>query len=315
MEHQASVNDAAVRASNKSSIRIATVLKSLAFAALALTTLSFGMMAHGQGAVEGPLPQLAGRGEQANTSAAPPVQSKQLDNETILKMTKAELGDSIIVTAVRMQPGSYMTAPDDLIALKDAGVSQAVISAMLARNSGMQQRPVPRMVEVTPLSPNTDDPGVYFKNKQGQWEAVGPELVRFRDGGALKSLVTNNIVKKDENGVVSGPKSKLSVAPGTEMLILSPNMSTDAIEYIILRFRPKSDRREFRVKTGNVFHTETGTDRDALEISVHKVGDRLFGFTVPHDLTKGEYGVLAPWYGGAPGIGHAGKIYTFSITE
>jgi hypothetical protein len=266
------------------------------------------------------LPQLVGKSSQANTSADAPAQVKQLDNNAILKMTRAELGDSIIVTAVRMQPGSYRTAPDDLIALKNAGVSQAVISAMLARNSGMQQRPgafplLQQRVEVTALSPNTDDPGVYFKNKQGQWEAVGPELVRFRDGGALKSLVTNNIVKKDENGVVSGPKSKLSVAPGTEMLILSPNMSTDAIEYIILRFRPKSDRREFRVKTGNVFHTETGTDRDALEISVHKVGDRLFGFTVPHDLTKGEYGVLAPWYGGAPGIGHAGKIYTFSITE
>ena len=270
--------------------------------------------AHAQGAVEGPLPQLSGAAAQGNTSAPPPVQSKVLDNEAIVKMTKAGLDDGIILQTVRAQPGEYRTGPDDLVALKSAGVSQPVISAMLARNSGLQQHPVAAPVEVAPLSFNVDDPGVYFKNQQGQWELVGPELVRYRDGGALKSLVTNNIVKKDENGVVSGPKSKLRVSPGTEMMILAP-ANTDAVEYVILRFRDKSDRREFRVKTGNVFHSETGTDRDALDIPIHKVSQHLFAFTVPRDITKGEYGVLAPGQASTPGISHAGKIYTFSISE
>ena len=271
-------------------------------------------VAHAQGAVEGPLPQLAGASSQANTSAPPPVQSKQLDNGAIIKMTAAGLDEGIILQTVRSQPGDYRTSPDDLIALKTAGVSQTVISAMLARNSGLQQRASPAPVEVAPLSFNTDDPGVYFKNQQGQWEAVGPELVHYRDGGALKSVLTHNIVQKDLNGLVSGPRSKLNVSPGTEMLILAP-ANTDAVEYVILRFHDKSDRREFRVKTGNVFHSETGTDRDALDIPVHKVSQHLFGFTVPHDLTKGEYGVLAPGQAATPGISHAGKIYTFSITE
>ena len=267
-----------------------------------------------QGAVEGPLPQLSGAPAQGNTSAAAPAQHKLLDNEAIVKMTRADLGDDIVLQAVHSQPGEYRTGPDDLVALKSAGVSQAVIAAMLARNSGLQQHPAPAPLELAPLSINTDDPGVYFKNRQNAWEAVGPELVRYRDGGALKSLVTNNIVKKDENGVVSGPKSRLSVSPGTEMLILAP-ANTDGVEYVILRFRPHSDRREFRVKTGNVFHSETGTDRDALDIPVHRVSQRLFAFTVPHDLSKGEYGVLAPGQASTPGISHAGKIYTFSITE
>ena len=269
--------------------------------------------AHAQGAVEGPLPQLAGAPAQASTSAPPPV-GKQLNNNAIIKMTAAGLDEGIILQTIRSQPGDYQTGPDDLIALKSAGVSQPVISAMLARNSGLQQRAAPGPVEVAPLSFNTDDPGVYFKNQQGQWEAVGPELVRYRDGGALKSVLTRDIVKKDENGVVTGPRSKLSVAPGTEMLILAP-ANTDAVEYVILRFHDKGDRREFRVKTGNVFHSETGTDRDALDIPIRKVSQHLFGFTVPRDLTKGEYGVLAPGQAATPGISHAGKIYTFSITE
>jgi hypothetical protein len=270
---------------------------------------------YAQGAVEGPLPQLRDRTAEPNTSAPPPVQSKLLDNAAIIRMTRAELGDEIILQTVRAQPGNYQTAPDDLVALKSSGVSPAVIAAMLARNSGLQQRATPAPVEIAPISVNTDDPGVYYKSKTGQWEAINPELVHYRDGGALKSVLTRDIVKKDENGVVSGPKSSLSVPLGTEMLILAPTNATDGVEYVILRFRPKSDRREFRVKTGNVFHSETGSDRDALDVPIHKVSSKLYGFTVPHDLTKGEYGVLAPGSAGAPGILHAGKIYTFSITE
>jgi hypothetical protein len=270
---------------------------------------------YAQGSVEGPLPQLADKTAEVNTSTPPPLQSKVLDNTAIIRMTKADLGDDIILQTVRAQPGNYQTGADDLVALKGAGVSQPVIAAMLARNSGLQQHAAATPVEITPISVNTDDPGLYYKDRKGAWEPVEPEMVHYRDGGALKSVLTRDIIKKDENGVVNGPKAPLSVAPGTEMLILAPTNATDGVEYVILRFHPKSDRREFRVKTGNVFHSETGSDRDALEIPIHKVSSKLYGFTVPHDLEKGEYGVLAPGSAGAPGIAHAGKIYTFSITE
>ena len=127
-------------------------------------------------------------------------------------------------------------------------------------------------------------------------------------------MLTNNIVKKDLNGQVSGPRASLQVQPGTEMMILAPRLS-DAVEYIILRFREKSDRREFRVKTGNVFHSETGADRDQLDIPIRKVASRIFAFTVPADITKGEYGVLPPGNASTPGIVYAGKMYTFRVAD
>lgn len=274
---------------------------------------------------EGPLPTLQRQQAAANAqrdeadpanapNATPRVGLRELDNDAIIRMTKADVGESIILQTVRTQPGNYRTGPDELIALKDAGVSQAVISAMLARNSGMAVHPETKPVEVTPLSPDVDDPGLYFKDKQGQWQPVSPELVKYRDGGALKSVFTNNIIKKDLNGTVSGPKSTLNIQPGTEMMILAPRLS-DAVEYVVLRFRTHDDRREFRVKTGNVFHAETGADRDALNIPLRKVASRVFAFTVPADITKGEYGVLPPGNASTPGIVYAGKIYTFRVSE
>ena len=107
---------------------------------LLLITLMGATSLYAQGAVEGPLPQLSGAPAQGNTSADAPVQHKLLDNEAIIKMSRADLGDDIILQSVRSQPGDYRTGPDDLVALRTGGVSQAVIAAMLARTRGLQQR-------------------------------------------------------------------------------------------------------------------------------------------------------------------------------
>ncbi len=291
-------------------VSLARVLQRLFIA----TCIPCAILAHAQEQPEGPLPALNGAPVTAHKDQSEAMQARELDNEAVIRMTLADVGDSIIAQAVRTQSGHYRTGPDDIIALKKAGVSERVISAMLARSSGLTQRPDLRPVEITPLSPDVDDPGVYFKNKQGQWEPVSPELVKYRDGGALKSVFTNNIVKKDRNGVVSGGKASLSIAPGTEMMILAPRQA-DPVEYLIVRFREHSDRREFRIQTGNVFHSETGTDRDQLEIPIHKVTSRVFSFTVPADLKKGQYGVLPPGSASTPGISYAGKMYTFAVNE
>jgi hypothetical protein len=58
-----------------------------------------------------------------------------LTNDSVIKMVKAGLGDDVVVSMVKGQPGGYSTGPDDLIALKSAGVSDKVIAAMVARMS------------------------------------------------------------------------------------------------------------------------------------------------------------------------------------
>jgi hypothetical protein len=46
-----------------------------------------------------------------------------LTNESVVKMVKSGLGESLIVTMVQTQPGKYSLAADDLVKLKEAGVS------------------------------------------------------------------------------------------------------------------------------------------------------------------------------------------------
>ena len=189
---------------------------------------------------------------------------------------------------------------------------QTVIAAMMARSSGLVEHD-PAPVSLTPLSPGIDEEGVYHKDRDGKWVAVSPELVHYKSGGWLKSTVTNDIVKKDRNGEVSGAQSPLILRPGDELQIVAPP-NTDPVEYQLLRFRLHSSSREFRASTGGVFTTRDGVERDQVQIQAKRIAPRVFAFTIPLNIGGGEFGVLPPGSASVPGIAFAGKIYTFAIT-
>jgi len=247
---------------------------------------------------------------QPNTDVA---RVKQIDNDTIIRMAKAGLDDSILIQTINLQPGHYDVTPDDLIALKNAGVSQQVIAAMQAHGTGLDIRTKHQITggNLTAQSMGIDDIGVYYKDKNGEWIPLKIERVVFKSGGTLKSLATHGIISRDMNGHIEGAKSPLKLPTGVEILIYAPQ-GTESTEYDFLRFREHSDNREFRTLTGGVFHSESGADRDEIEFHPKKIAPQMYTFTVPVDIEKGEYGVLPPASAGLQGTG---KIFTFSIAE
>jgi hypothetical protein len=241
-----------------------------------------------------------------------------IDNATILRMQAAGLSDDILIQTVTLQPGQYSTNPDDLIALKKAGLSDRVIAAMLqhnAANSGLLQHPIPiASGKLTAQAAGLDEIGVYFRSKTGEWIPLHTERVLFKSGGAAKSILTHGIISKDMNGHVDGPHSSLVLPTGVEILIYTP-VGTSAEEYDFIRFREHPDNREFRTLTGGVFHSESGAERDEVVFHPVRVGPQLYTFTVPVDIIKGEYGILPPGSANTQGLAGTGKIFTFSIPE
>jgi hypothetical protein len=61
--------------------------------------------------------------------------AQPLTNDSIVKLVKAGLGGDTIISIVNTQPGEYSMGADDIIALKRAGVSEKVITAMLRRSA------------------------------------------------------------------------------------------------------------------------------------------------------------------------------------
>ena len=66
-----------------------------------------------------------------------------LNNETILKLVKAGIGEEVIVSMVNQQPGKYSLSAADIIALKAGGVSDRVIAAVIVRSAALAQPTAP----------------------------------------------------------------------------------------------------------------------------------------------------------------------------
>ena len=241
---------------------------------------------------------------------------KTLTNQEIIKLVTAGMDEDLITGVIASQPSSFLLAPDDLIALKGAGVSQKVIAAMVAKGSGPGASSTPSAGPGVPVKGDgttaVHEIGVYFK-LAGSWQDMEPEVISFKTGGVLKSIGTYGIVKGDINGHIKGAQSKTALKTPVEIMIYTPE-GVSATEYQLLHLHSQSDSREFRTVTGGVFHKSGGATRDAVEFEAKKTASRTYSLEL--NLKSGEYGILPPSSGDATGSsGRIGKIYSFQVIE
>ena len=191
-----------------------------------------------------------------------------LDNAAIVKLAHASLGESLIVQTIHASPGHYDTSTDALIALKQAGVTDKEIGAMIARNAAPAPAPASGAATYGPTLPaGVDEIGVYYQQKDAPtWTQFSPEIVNYKSGGALKSFASQGIVKPDQNGHLNGPSAKVALPHPVQILIYAPE-GTAPNEYQLLKFRVHANNREFRSETGGVFHSSSGAQRDSVEFT------------------------------------------------
>ncbi len=240
-----------------------------------------------------------------------------LNNDSVIKMAKAGLSESVIITMITQQSGTYSTKLDDLIALKQAGVNDKVVAAMIAKSSGGLAAPSAKVPLRTSDSAATPayEIGVYMKKPEG-WVEVLPEVVNWKTGGTIKNLASVGVVKKDVNGNVSGPGSRNSVKSPLEFLIVAAE-GVSITEYQLIRLRVNKDYREFRTVTGGILNQQSGAMRDLIPFEGKRTAPRTFSVLLPNNLGAGEYGFLGPGAFGSSGNSAAqiGKMYTFKFLE
>jgi len=230
----------------------------------------------------------------------------RMNNDSVIRMAKAGLSDDLIVQTIGTQPGQYATDADSLVALKQAGLSDRLITAIVNKSRIRLTGEDPPVV----LS-DVNEIGVYYKDRNGKWQAIEPEIVHIQSGGFIKSTITDGIIKTDRNGHINGRESKLLLPRPIEFLVYTPE-GVDIAEYDLLRFRLNSNSREFRTLTGGVIHSTGGAQRDEVPFKPVKTAPRTYQFTLGQDTPGAEYGILPP---GTGNVTNGGKIYTFAISE
>ena len=132
----------------------------------------------------------------------------------------------------------FTTTPDDLIALKKAGVTDKIIAAIIekgaagsAAGAAATTPPAQNAAGVSAASPGNVSGRLL---QQGAWTDLPPEVVNFKTGGVLKCIGTADIVKGDVNGHLNGLHSKTQLKSPVEL-------------WSILRKAPRSPNTSYSV--------------------------------------------------------------------
>jgi hypothetical protein len=262
---------------------------------------------------------------QGTTESAPQAQAvpsevsqQGLTNSDIIKMQSVGLSESIILSSVNTQPAAYDTSTDGLMALKKAGVSDAVVAATIYRNATMnaslRNTRSASLPAATGSPAGVDEVGVYYQDRNNTWQPMLSEVVNTKSGGVLKHIATDGIVKEDMNGHVKGAESETRLTADTNILIFMQDNYT-ASDYVLVRLHRNSNNREFRAVTGGVFHSSGGATKDTVEFGSQKVAPHMYRLIFSNPPSPGEYGIIPPGAIATTTLAARGKIFSFSIIE
>ncbi|MGO8796611.1 MAG: hypothetical protein ACLQLC_17450 [Candidatus Sulfotelmatobacter sp.] len=190
-----------------------------------------------------------------------------VDNARIIDMTHKGLGDDVIIARIKAGATKFELSDDDLAGLKKAGVSDAVVAAM---------------IQSTQLT----TPKVKIDGNPVQVRTIGEQKV----GGRLGHVATLGVKSVKNKAYLQGQHASLIASRHPVVDIELP--ANDNIDnYIIVEMDDKGDRREIEIgSVGGTVGEKVGVRADRIvRTSATPAGGRRFKISPVQELKKGEY--------------------------
>ena len=209
---------------------------------------------------------------------------KPLTADDLIAMKSAGLDEQTVVKAIQTNGADLDTSALGLVALKKAGISDAVIQAVLAAQAQSQ----PKSVNASDAVAGADELGIYV-SREGALTLIRPETATTKTGGQLSFLKVPFGGKVKGDGLVAGTKSSLQLAPPVQIVIHCPETNPPEA-YQLLHFDQKKDHREFVITKVGIGGVSGGAE-NAIPVSYERIGKGMYRATLP-DLKAGEYGFV-----------------------
>ncbi len=252
-----------------------------------------------------------------------------LNNDTIVSLVKAGLGPEAIVAKINASSGSYDTSTEALIALKQAGVFDGVIAAMLNRSATpVLSNAVADNSSPNPLAPHA--PGIYLLEERGTARMVRIDATmanQTKSSNLLGYALTSGISSMKMKAVIPHTKARVTASarrptfyfyftqsgPMASMSQFGSNftaMAASPNEFSLVRLDQKKDRRETSVGSVGLFGgVKSGiSDKARISFAYEDVAPGVFKVTPSTDLPLGQYGFL---HSTTPGAG--ARVFDFAV--
>lgn len=237
-------------------------------------------------------------------------QGEVMTNDEVIALAKAGLSPSIIIGKIRTSKSNFDLSTDSLIKLKQAGVSDDIVAAMLEAKSG---RSTAATTSAVSGSGDPNDPmskhnyGIYlYEERDGvrKMTQLQPNVsAQNRTGGGFTAAVTPfGLGKVKTKANLPGRNANLQITSTSPVfyfyldttsggLNTSSGVPSTPNEFTLIRFNQRSDNREVTIAKANSWGGKGGlSDEYVVPLKAEDLGNGVFKVTAAGELRKGEYG-------------------------
>lgn len=236
---------------------------------------------------------------------------KPIENQDVIKLTRAGLSEDVIIAKIKSSSTRFDTSTDAILQLKQAGVKDRVLEAMLSEG-----KPTTQPAQSPTSKPNVAaskhypaEIGLYI-NQEGKWHELPAEKADWKTGGILKGFGRASIIGgggADVDIYVNGPTSALTAPRKAEFLLHVAEGDAPA-SYQLVKLTQKKDRREFKNGRSGFIGMKNGPGKAAVTFEANKVAAGIY--LIKLDLEPGEY----CFFKAAAGLNSdTGLVYSFKI--
>lgn len=264
-------------------------------------------------------------------------QDEVMTNDEVISLTKAGLAGSVIIGKIRTSKSNFDMSTDALIKLKQSGVSDDVVGAMLEAKNGRAAMAGPSGAAPVAATGDPNDPlskknyGIYlFEERDGQRKMtqLQPNVsAQNRTGGMFTASVTPfGLGKVKTKTNLPGRNADLQIKSTTPVFYFYLDNTSGGLntasgipstpnEFTLVRFNQRSDNREVTIAKSNSWGGKGGlSDEYVVPLQAEDLGNGIFKVTPSIELKKGEYGFYLLNSGNsntAAGVG--AKFFDFGV--
>ncbi|PYS99605.1 MAG: hypothetical protein DMF63_11005 [Acidobacteria bacterium] len=235
-------------------------------------------------------------------------QDEMMTNDEVISLSKAGLSTGIIVGKIRSSKSNFDLSTDSLIKLKQSGVHDDIVAAMLEAKSG-------RSTTTSTATNGGGDPndpmskhgyGIYLFEERGgerKMTQLAPNVsAQNRTGGTFTSSLTYGISKVKVKSNLPGRNAALQIRDTQPVFYFYLDQSSGGLntasgipstpnEFAMIRFNQRSDNREVTIGKSNAFGGKGGlSDEYVVQFTAQDMGNGVFKVTPSAALKTGEYG-------------------------
>jgi hypothetical protein len=234
-----------------------------------------------------------------------------LTNDSVVQMVKAGLPESLVIAKIRSTPTKFDLRTESLVSLKNSGVSNKVLEAMMSPGSPAPGAPATGAQAAAPTPSAAATASGSLRDRDAIYQLIEGKYVELFPTSA--NLETNTAFFSSKSEVVlEGRRAKYRTSD-KQPVFLSTYGPTDA-PLVKLKQGDSNEDRNLKISSG-AFMPFGGTQKmgvrneDKIATTVERDARGFYRVVPAAPLAPGEYGfILASGFGAG-----VGRIFDFGV--